>query len=97
MKNLEKFICNEDLMKDAACLDPKNFKKINENGIPNDALKSLSHQLQMSIESCCQKNWNLLQIIFMNCLKLFGMSSFLLGNISKTQIHKVKKKTTKMS
>lgn len=38
----EKFMCNEDLMKDAACLDPKNFNKIKENGIPNDALKSIA-------------------------------------------------------
>ncbi|XP_022816963.1 uncharacterized protein LOC111349884 [Spodoptera litura] len=91
----EKFMCNEDLMKDAACLDPKNFNKIKENGIPNDALKS-SHQLQMSIESCYQKNWNLLQISLVNCLKLFGMSTFLLGSISKIQIHKATKKTTKM-
>ncbi|CAH1640193.1 unnamed protein product [Spodoptera littoralis] len=35
-------MCNEDLMKDAACLDPKNFKKIKENGILNDALKSIA-------------------------------------------------------
>ncbi|KAK9886285.1 hypothetical protein WA026_015796 [Henosepilachna vigintioctopunctata] len=29
-------------MKDAACLDPKNFNKIKQNGIPNDALKSIA-------------------------------------------------------
>ncbi|KAL4714973.1 hypothetical protein ACJJTC_003124 [Scirpophaga incertulas] len=29
-------------MKDAACLDPKNFNRIKENGIPNDALKSIA-------------------------------------------------------
>lgn len=38
----KKFIYNEDLIRDAACLDPKNFNEINKNGIPNDALKSLA-------------------------------------------------------
>ncbi|GBP14541.1 hypothetical protein EVAR_7808_1 [Eumeta japonica] len=41
LRRISKKSNNENLMNDAACLDSKNFNKINENGILNDALKTL--------------------------------------------------------
>lgn len=45
-----RFICNEDLMQYTACLDPKTFNKINENGIHNNALKSFASIAHVGLE-----------------------------------------------
>ena len=46
----ERFSCNQDLIGDSACLDPRRFHELLENGIPENSLERVANLAGVTVK-----------------------------------------------